>query len=160
MNKIVVVLAVAAVVALAATDCESTHLGTYVHPGQCNPATNDLTRTTNGIRNTTTGNRSVYCGFEVRDRYSLRFTVLATTLRNHGSVERSVTCYWTSGQPHSGGFATATKTVSLPPGGLAHPNTFNLSRPNEFAALGLRCALPPDVALEYIELLAEDPTTT
>ena len=153
------VLALAAIVALAgAGSVSALYVTTYAHAGMCSPATNDLTRTTYGIRNNTTGNRSVYCGFEIRDRYAPDYFSYGVYLRNHGATERSATCYWTSGTPGGGGYASATTTVALPADGEIHfMYGSNLSRPNEYATLGVRCVLPPGVALEYLEFNAQEP---
>jgi hypothetical protein len=133
---------------------------TFAHANLCSPATNDLTRTTNGIRNNTTGNRSVYCGLESHDGASSGYIQVSVALRNYGAVERTVSCYWTSGSPLGGGYATATTTVALPVDSGAEPHiayAYDLARPTAFAMLGLRCALPPGVAMEAIEAYANTP---
>jgi hypothetical protein len=155
-------------VALAAAICTSCLVPTasatpdhrtLKHGSMCNPATLDLTRTTYGLRNNTTGNRSVYCGFEVREAGSTGYYLIGVTLRNYASVERSITCYWSSGQPYTGGYATTTTVLTLPANGGLPDVTYgdSLSRPNSYATLGVRCALPPGVAIDLVEAYASDP---
>jgi hypothetical protein len=155
------VLLMSAVVAVAGSAAATAAVSniTKAHANMCMPATNDLTRTTNGIRNNTTGSRSVYCGFEVRDIDATGYDTFGVTLRNYGSVARTVTCYWTSGQPYSGGYSSATTVLTLQPDGGLPDSTYGhtLSRPNTSATLGLRCALPPGVAMDLIEVYPIEP---
>jgi hypothetical protein len=150
--------AIAAALCAGPASPAATHQ-TMAHANMCMPATNDLTRTTNGIRNNTTGSRSVYCGFEVRDGTSDGYSLFGVTLRNYGAVSRNVSCYWTSGEPFSGGYSSVTTVQDLPAdGGTPHiVYGDNLTRPNLYATLGLRCALPPGVAMDWIEIHANEP---
>ena len=160
MRKSLLLLAAAATLASAGNGPAVAQAANQVraHANMCMPATNDLTRSTQGIKNTTTGNRSVYCGFEVRESTSPGYDNFHVLVRNTGSVERSVSCYWTSGDPNTG-YATATTTDTIPNDGEAHYLVgFDLSRPGQYATLNVRCALPPGVALEYISLEPYTPT--
>ena len=132
---------------------------TFAHASICMPATNDLTRSTNGIRNNTAGNRSVYCGFESQDGTSTYYIQVSVALRNYAQVERTVSCYWTSGSPFGGGYATATTTTVLAvDNGEPHAATaVSLSRPNLLSTVGVRCALPPGTAMDIIEVYADTP---
>ena len=123
------------------------------HANMCMPATNDLTRYTYGIKNTTTGNRSVYCGFEVREGDSIGYDNFNAVVRNTGSVARVMTCYWTSGDPYGGGYSSVTTSAEIPADGEPHAlSGFELGRPSYVATLGVRCTLPPGTALEKINL--------
>ena len=135
---------------------------TMAHATSCNPTTNDLTYTTNGIRNNTTGNRSVYCGFEVREGSWMTYQELKVGVRNYANVERTVTCYATSGSPFGGGYSTATipKPLAADGGDIHEINIYNLSRPIHTASLVIRCVLPPGTALDAIQIYPLDPSTT
>jgi hypothetical protein len=163
MNNTRVLLAAAVAAAVSATPASavvSHH--TAAHANMCMPATNDLTRGTNGIRNNTTGNRSVYCGFEGRDYDSDYYNYVSVVLRNYGSVTRTVNCYWTSGYPLSGGYSSASVAAYMPAdGGAAHEFAlYNFSKPTVGSGLGLRCVLPPDTAMDLITVEAHDPSPT
>jgi hypothetical protein len=155
------VLVAAACLAVLATPSHAANTATmqiHAHGNVCMPATNDLTRTSTGIRNNTTGNRAVYCGFEVREGGATNYSALGVELRNHGSVDRTVTCYWTIGTNYSGYSSVTVTAVVLADGGAPHIYyANNVSRSDTNATLGLRCTLPPGILLEGVEVWADPP---
>ena len=162
MRKIPVLLAAALATASGTAPASQSAANTNInaHANMCMPATNDLTRTSQGIRNDTNGNRGVFCGFENREGQSQSYELFGVTLRNYSGVQRTVTCYWQSGEPFfEGGYATYNLSVHLlPDGGLAHIHYgTNLSRPNSNSSLGLRCTLPPGTAMDQIVVWAASP---
>ena len=164
MNKPAVLLAAAAVAALSSVPANGalTFEKTFAHANLCNPTTNDLTYGTYGVRNNTTANRSIYCGFEIRDYASPEYDEVALILRNYAGVTRTATCYLHSGYPLGGGYSTASiSAILLADGGDPHEYLVtNLSRPVIGASLGVRCVLPPGVQLDFIRIYANDPSTT
>jgi hypothetical protein len=161
MRKSIVLLAVAVATACGVADAATTAANTNInaHANMCMPATNDLTRTSLGIRNDTTGNRGVYCGFQIREGLSESYEIFGVTLRNYGASTQVVNCYWLSGEPFEGGYATYTQSVQLLANG-GTPTIFygtNLGRPNSSSSLGLRCALPPGTAMDHIVVWAASP---
>ena len=161
MKRIHALFAATVVAAAFATPSSSAEVSRDMtsHPSLCMPATNDLTRTTYGIRNNTKGNRSVYCGFEVTTQNVDYYSYLAIAFRNYDTVPRTVTCYWTTGQPYFGGYNTASGSVVLPAdnGDMHELAVTHLSRPSAYAALGLRCVMPPGTSLDNIETFGHDP---
>ena len=151
--------ALAAVPALApATGGPATNM-IMAHGNMCMPATNDLTRNSFGIRNNTTGNRAVYCGFQVREGASASFEVLFLALRNYGQTNRVVACNWRSGDPYSG-YSTLAMNIEVAADAQPHSLTgYELSRPSANSSLNLYCVLPPGVSLEHIEAYGADVPT-